>query len=45
MDSLELYELIMELEDLLNIEIDDSVLDGELTIAEITTMILAESSQ
>ena len=25
-DSLELYELIMELEDLLNIEIDDSVL-------------------
>ena len=44
-DSLELYELIMELEDLLDIEIDDFVLDGELTIAEIIAMILAESSQ
>ncbi|MDB4651203.1 phosphopantetheine-binding protein [Synechococcus sp. AH-551-E05] len=44
MDSLELYELIMELEDLLNIEIDDSVLDGELTISEITDMILSAPS-
>lgn len=44
-DSLELYELIMELEDLLDIEIDDSVLDGELTIAEIINMILAEPSK
>ena len=44
-DSLELYELIMELKDLLNIEIDDSVLDGELTIGEITEMILNTSSQ
>ena len=43
-DSLELYELIMELEDLLNIEIDDSVLDGDLTISEITDMILSTPS-
>ena len=44
-DSLELYELIMELEELLDIQIDDSVLDGELTIGEIIEIILNPSQQ
>lgn len=35
-ESLEMFEMIMKIEEALGIEIDDSVIDSELTIEELT---------
>jgi len=39
-ESLELFEMIMKLEEALGLEIDDSVLDSDLTIEELTTKLI-----
>ena len=39
-ESLELFEMIMKLEDALSKEIDDSLIDSELTISELMERIL-----
>lgn len=39
-ESLELFELVMKIEDEIGKDVDDSVIDGELTISEIISKIL-----
>ena len=40
-ESLELFEMIMKLEEALGLEIDDSVIDSDLTIEELTTKLIS----
>ena len=40
-DSLELFEMIMKVEEALGLEIDDSVLDSDLTIEALTTKLIS----
>lgn len=40
-ESLELFEMIMKLEEALGLEIDDSVLDSDLTIEELTMKLIS----
>lgn len=42
-DSLELFEMIMKIEEVLGAEIDDSVLDSELTIQKLAEKLAGQS--
>jgi acyl carrier protein len=40
-DSLELFEMIMKVEEVLGLAIDDSVIDSDLTIEELTIKLIS----